>query len=164
MKVVFLVDNQIIRRVDKNILIADSNDYVYAQFIFNSGYNIEDMFDTAHAIFWNGDETEYVDIDDINGQCMIPNSYLGYNSFKISLLLTRDDLTVITTNQVTIDIKPSGFKHVNKPDAYSKITERLDIIDKSIANILFRLSKLEDDQNEVIGSGGSISEPNITTK
>lgn len=161
MKLVFLVDNQIITRVDKNILISDSNNYVFVQFVFGFLENIKNVYDIAEAIFWRDGETKYVDLDGIDATCRIPDEFLTAGSFKISLLLTNN-VESITTNRVVIDVGPSGFENVYKPDVYSKLINRIEKLEKDITHLTSRVDKLEEkaesgDQNDNVGESDSVS-------
>lgn len=169
MKLVFLVEKQIIKRVDHNVLVADSNSYVYSQFVFDFCDNVENVYDRSEAIFWKDGETEYVLLDGISSDCKIPDKFLGSGSFKISLILSKDDV-IVTTNQVTIDVKPSGFEFVYKPDAYSKLVERIECLEKSVGKLLVtvddlenRVKVLEGDQNDNAGTGSDVSESDDIT-
>lgn len=161
MKIVLLVDKQTITRVDKNVLISDSNNYVFVQFVFDFGENPEEIYDKMQAIFWHDEETKYVDIDGIDGICMVPNEFLTSGSFKISLCLSNDEVN-ITTNRVTIDVGSSGFGDIYKPDAYSKLDERIKNLEKTVASISNKVDKLEEkiesgDQNDNVGEGSTNS-------
>lgn len=169
MKLIFLVNKQTLTRVDKNILVADSSNYVCAQFVFDFCDSIESIYDRAQAIFWKDGETKYIDLDGISGDCSIPDEFITAGSFKISLLLSNGDIN-ITTSPVSIDVKPSGFTQVTKPDVYSKLVERIDCLEKitgkliaSVDDLEERVSILEGDQNDNDGPSDGVSEPDNVT-
>lgn len=133
MKLVFLVNDQSLKRVDKNILVSDSVDFVHAQFVFTyvSWTKVDDG--RLRAIFWYNEKTEYVDLDNCF-TCKVPDECLKCDSFQVSLMAEYGG-AVVPTEKINIDIKPSGFDKPSRPDAYSKIIERLNQIEKDIKEL-----------------------------
>ena len=124
----FNIDGQIITRTDNLKVVADSIDYLYAEFIFPSEWS-----GTKTAIFTMGRKTWSLLIKD--GSCKVPWEVLKKStSFTVSVVCGNR----ITSNVVTVPVIPSGYKEGDTPkeptpDVYSQILGQLDTI-KDVAN------------------------------
>lgn len=132
MNLVFLVKDNTITRVDKNEVISDSKEYVGAQFVFNFWDTISNSYDKVEAVLWLDEETEYIEVDLNNGKVLIPDKYIVPGSFKISLWITNGSIS-FPTNRITIDVTDSGMTKIERPDAYSKLEQRISELEKKVS-------------------------------
>lgn len=122
MKLTFEINNQILVRTDKNKIVADSRNYLYAEFAFLS----EDWNGiTKTAIFRKGNKSFKIILDEDN-ICLVPWEVLECGTMFVSVF--GGDL--ITTNSLAVSIMGSGYSEGETPseptpDVYSQILERI---------------------------------------
>lgn len=122
----FVVKNQVIRRVDHFVVVADSENYLYARFTF-----VSDDWDnlTKTAIFKKvTSDTAYEQILDANGVCEVPHEVLaGEGSIVVSVF----GGTLITVNTAIVRVEKSGYSSDLEssvdptPSVYEQIVSRL---------------------------------------
>ena len=97
LKINFLVNNQIIKRIDKNIIVADSINYLKATFKFT-----EDWKDTKKQIYLQNYDgyCRLYDLPESN-EFMIPSEYVKSKGFKIAIKGVIDT-TIIKTNNIDV--------------------------------------------------------------
>ena len=97
LKINFLVNNQIIKRIDKNIIVADSINYLKATFKFT-----EDWKDTKKQIYLQNYDgyCRLYDLPESN-EFIIPSEYVKSKGFKIAIKGVIDN-TVIKTNNIDV--------------------------------------------------------------
>ena len=121
MLISFRITNQIIRCVGKPEIVADSKNYLYAEFIFTpdwDGITKTALFkfdDTPYAMLLGGDNT-----------CVVPAEVIKSPSFIVSVV--GGDR--ITTNSVKVLVIPSGYEEGETPepptpDIYEQIIEMM---------------------------------------
>ena len=93
------VKNQIISRTDNFRVVADSRNYLYADFTFTEEWENEQIT----AIFTRGNEAYNAIVD--NGTCLVPWEVIKAPSFYISVFCDN----LVTANIVKIDVEKSGF-------------------------------------------------------
>lgn len=99
MNINFLVNKQIIKRLDTNQLVAGSLNYVVANFKFSS-----DWEGTSKKIFLQASsgKTLYLDLPEDNA-IVIPTDILKYKGFRLALKGTLENGTIINTNDVSVN-------------------------------------------------------------
>lgn len=121
MLISFRITNQIIRCVGKPEIVADSKNYLYAEFIFTpdwDGITKTALFkfdDTPYAMLLGGDNT-----------CVVPAEVIKSPSFIVSVV--GGDR--ITANSVKVLVIPSGYEEGETPepptpDIYEQIIEMM---------------------------------------
>lgn len=142
----FKIDGQIITRTDSLKVVADSIDYLYAEFVFPS-----EWMGAKTAIFTMGRKTWSLLITD--GSCKVPWEVLKKStSFTVSVVCGNR----ITSNVVTVPVIPSGYKEGDTPkeptpDVYTQLTEEIDGI-KETAQMA------DDAANEALNLANGLSE------
>lgn len=98
----FLVNNQIIKRIDKNFVVADSVNYLKATFKFT-----EDWKNTKKQVYLQNYDG-YCGLYDLpeSNILMIPSDYIKSKGFKIAIKGVVDD-TVIKTNNIDVYNEPT---------------------------------------------------------
>lgn len=124
MNIVLRVDNQRIVRIDKNTIIADSKNYLYAKFVFVTN----EWQGTKTAIFTHKGIPYKMILDD-NNECEVPWEVIKAGSFSVSVFC--GDL--ITTNSANVLVGKSGYAEAGEPkeptpDVYAQIIEMLDAL------------------------------------
>ena len=123
MKLTFEINNQILARTDKNKVVADSRNYLYAEFAFLS----EDWNGiTKTAIFRKGNKSFKIILDEDN-TCLVPWEVLECGTMFVSVF--GGDL--ITTNSLVVSIMGSGYSEGDTPseptpDVYTQIISMID--------------------------------------
>ena len=137
----FNVQNQIIKRTDKNRVVAKSKNYLYAHFTFS-----EDWQDAGSitALFKNEDNETYAQILDEKGKCKVPWEVLD-KAGELSVSCFGNDL--ITVNRCYVIIEESGYEEGKTPveptpTVYEQIIERLDDISSKVGFNAKIVSKL----------------------
>lgn len=111
----FEVTNQLIRRIDKNTVVADSKNYLYATFIFSDEWQ-----GTKTAIFKHSGETYHVLLE--NDMCLVPWEVIKQGILSVSVFC--GDLITSSTAHITInksDYSDGGTPSEPTPDIYSQI-------------------------------------------
>lgn len=133
----FKIDHQIMSRLDKNVLVNKSKNYVFCYFTFETTewYDIEKF-----AIFkdsW-GNAYECSLGTNFTARCVIPSDALRGTHVKISIY--GGDR--ITTNELTVLLIPSGYttniNPVQDPDNDKDVfVEIFEELDSKIDNIVY---------------------------
>lgn len=128
MKIEFDVTYQNIVRTDKNNVIADSRNYLQAEFNFQTA---EWIGKTKTAVFRRADLVLNVILDD-DDTCMVPWEIIKTGSFMVSVF--AGDL--ITANYIKVPVAESGYDTGDapkepEPDVYSQILKKMDEIQSS---------------------------------
>lgn len=123
MKLTFTVDHQNIKRIDTNKVVADSKNYLYAEFVFLSD---EWKGKTITAIFKRGTEPYHVLLDN-NMSCLVPAEVIKPNGFNVSVftgdLVTCDKANVLVAFS---GLSEGGTPQPPTPDIYAQILAKLD--------------------------------------
>lgn len=101
MKLKFFVDGQRLLKHGKSYVVADSKNYLYAEFLFSQEWAT--MAKTA--IFKSPDEAYTVVIED--GMCKVPYEVMGAD-FAVSVFGTDGDVR-ITTDYIEVSVEESGY-------------------------------------------------------
>lgn len=109
MLLTFSINKQLICRTDKEIPVAKSENYLYAQFSFS-----EEWTGTKTAIFNNG--TAYSIQLDENNECLVPWEVITESGFSVSVFCGQR----ITANVAFVDVIPSGYIEGETPTPPSK--------------------------------------------
>lgn len=126
MKILFNVENQKLKRIDNNSVVADSKNYLKAKFNFLS----DDWNGQKTAIFQYGKEKPLYKILDENNECEVPWEFIKPPCFTVSIF--AGDL--ITTNDIAVAVKKSGYKaganapKIPTPDIYTQIINMLQML------------------------------------
>ena len=125
----FLVDKQIITRVDKEKVVRDSMNYLRAQFQFSP-----DWTGQKTAVFKSKSGAYNVLIDD-DGSCLVPWEVLVDEVVEVSAFCGA----LITANVVKIITIASGYEIGEEgreptPDVFTQIMERLSEIEQAEIN------------------------------
>lgn len=120
MNIEFQVKNQIIERVDKNKVVADSRNYLFAVFDFSDEWN-----GTITALFKKGEKSIEMLLE--NGRCPVPDEVITEGEFSVSCVCGDR----ITANREYVSVEASGYEQGKTPqpptpDVYTQIIERLD--------------------------------------
>lgn len=133
MKVNFNIDNQIITRIDHNIVIANSIDFLEAECDFSADWNGADKT----IQFRNGDII--ISIRLVNDEVTQDDHLnLSVGTWKVCIIGYKDD-TRIVTNEVNLTVYASGKDRVT--EAYTEIITKAvnDFIDENAEEIIYRL-------------------------
>ena len=118
----FNVKNQIITRTDHFQVVADSKNYLNAEFVFTDEWNGEKII----AIF--GHDGNYYQVELIDNVCLVPWEVIKAPSFSVSLFCDN----LITANIVKVGVEKSGFTDDGQipgtptPTIFEKYIEELD--------------------------------------
>lgn len=115
MNLSFEVTNQLIRRTDKNTVVADSKNYLYAQFTFSDEWQ-----GAKTAIFKHGGEKYRVLLE--NDMCLVPWEVIKQGILGVSVFC--GDLITSSTAYITINksgYSDGGTPSEPTPDIYSQI-------------------------------------------
>lgn len=120
MNIEFQVKNQIIERVDKNKVVADSRNYLFAVFDFSDEWN-----GTITALFKKDGKSKEMLLD--NGKCLVPDEVITEGEFSVSCVCGDR----ITANREYVSVAASGYEQGETPqpptpDVYTQIIELLD--------------------------------------
>ena len=108
MLLTFQINKQLICRTDKEIPVADSENFLYAQFSFS-----EEWEGTKTAIFNNG--TPYSVMLE-NDKCLVPWEVITASGFSVSVYCGER----ITANTSFVKVLPSGYVEGQTPQPPSK--------------------------------------------
>ena len=118
----FNVKNQIITRTDHFQVVADSKNYLNAEFVFTDEWNGEKII----AIF--GHDGNYYQVELTDNVCLVPWEVIKAPSFSVSLFCDN----LITANIVKVGVEKSGFTDDGQipgtptPTIFEKYIEELD--------------------------------------
>lgn len=116
MKIIFLLDKQVIKRTDSNVVVAGSRNYLYAHFAFASA----DWTAPVTVLF-----NETPQLLDENGDCLVPWEVIAEpGSFQVSAFCS----TVHTANVVSVPVEKTLYKAGEtppdpSPDVYTQLTQ-----------------------------------------
>ena len=133
----FTVKNQIIQRTDKLIVVADSKNYLYAHFTFETN----EWTGTKTALFRNGSNTPYAVILE-NDTCLVPWETLIEGYMFVSVFCGN----LITANSATIFVIKSGYWSDSEPanpptpSVYEQILERIEELHPQIIDGIMYVS------------------------
>jgi hypothetical protein len=99
MDIIFDITNQKLERRDKNFIVADSKNYLYARFNFTDDWDNKNKT----AVFKN--DTNIFNVILENNRCLIPHEVIKKGWFNVSVF--AGDL--ITANSVVISVAESGL-------------------------------------------------------
>jgi hypothetical protein len=140
----FDVNNQTIKRVDDFKVVANSRNYLYAEFNF-----LTDDWDgkTKTALFTSNKLTKQVVLDNRNS-CLVPWEVLQKEGF-LEVSLFGGDL--ITVNVAKVRVNESGYREGTEPepptpDVYSQIIEDVDNVKQMVAYIDAKTQIATDDE------------------
>lgn len=143
MKLIFLISGQRASRIDKNVLVAGSENYVYGQVVLSEYVSNVDEVDAIVAVLWKDNlATEYYHVNVENGMFIFPEKYLDAGTFKMGFQI-EVGTSFITTNQIVIDVKSAGYDKIAELDLYQQLIKRVDKLEERI-NILEK----KGDQND----------------
>lgn len=113
--IIFKVDYQTIKRVDNQKVVADSQNYLYAKFIFES----DDWNGIITALF--NDTKTLLDKDN---RCLVPFNVIKYPSFTTSVFCG----SLHTANECVVNVEKSGYKEGSEPpsptpDLYDQLVQ-----------------------------------------
>lgn len=138
----FEVKEQIIKRLDNNVLVNKSKNYVLCHFDFKT---IEWEDENKFAIFkdsWGHSYKCVLGTDSIC-ECYVPNDALKGTSFKVSVYC--GDL--ITSNELTIILIPSGYTtNITSPSGFEDSDVFVTIFDElesKIDKVLYADSSIQ---------------------
>ena len=130
----FAVNHQIISRTDNFKPVAESKNYLYAHFTFET----DEWSDVvATAIFRNDTAAKEVLIDQ-NGDCLVPWEIIQNNGDVIYVSCFAGDL--ITVNMARVRIYETGYGDDLEsatpptPSVYAQIIDRMDGIETAVEN------------------------------
>ena len=123
MKILFNVENQRLKRIDNNSVVADSKNYLKAKFNILS----DDWEGEKTAIFKNGN-FKFHTLLNSDDECIVPWEVIKPPCFTVSLF--AGDL--ITADEISISVKKSGYENGTNapqdptPDIYTQIIAKMD--------------------------------------
>lgn len=134
----FSVNNQVITRIDDFRVVAESVDYLYAQFTFNT----DEWADRKVTAQFRSDKSNktYEYILDAENTCLVPWESLNLQDggyMYVSVFAGA----LITTNRAKVFVEKSGYDEEAEssvpptPSVYQQILAKLDEIETSIADV-----------------------------
>ena len=121
MDIIFCVNHQHIEAGGDTYVVADSRNYLHAQFRFT-----DDWAEASKtAVFSHGEDTVHALLDE-GDRCLVPWEVIKSPKFTVSVFGGNR----ITANRASVKVVPSGLMegqppHPPTPDAYDKILEKL---------------------------------------
>lgn len=119
----FAINKQIIFRIDNEIPVADSVNYLKAHFDFSDDWNGE------ITVIFKAEDKKFSPKEQIlnNGECFVPWEVLTGTYFTVSAFCGN----LHTANEIRVDLIRSGYikgetPQPPTPDVYTQIIERLD--------------------------------------
>lgn len=124
MHITFEVSNQTILRTDRNEVVADSRNYLFAVFSFS-----DDWREVTKTAIFTKEEKSYTVLLDENASCLVPWEVLEVGEFYVSVF--GGDL--ITTGSAVVKVLESGYVEGQTPvkptpDVYQQIIAMLEDI------------------------------------
>ena len=123
MNLSFEITNQLIRRTDKNTVVADSKNYLYAIFTFSDEWQ-----GVKTAIFSHGGEKYHVLLE--NDMCLVPWEVIKQGILGVSVFC--GDLITSSTAYITVNksgYSAGGTPSEPTPDIYSQIISMINDIE-----------------------------------
>lgn len=122
MKIKFLIEGQRLKRAKNNYIVADSKNFISADFEFSQEWT--DM--QKSAIFKNADTAYTVLLTD--NECAVPYEVTGAD-FCVSVFGVKDNMR-ITTDEIVIRVEETGYCEGETPleptqSVYEQILEKL---------------------------------------
>lgn len=114
----FVVNNQIITRIDTFVPVRNSRNYLYAEFEFKT----EDWAGVSKIALFHNEGNEQISI--LLGEtntCLIPAEVLTSTSFTVSVVASD----MITANAVTIKLYESGYRQGDIPEPPPSLYEQI---------------------------------------
>lgn len=153
MNISFEVTNQIIKRTDENKVVADSRNYLSAEFTFTDEWQ-----GTITAVF-KKDGTAYAVILDEENKCTVPWEVISEGRFSVSCFCGNR----VTANRAFVGVIASGYEEGETPseptpDVYAELVERTDNA-VNAANTVFTAYE----NGELKGDKGDNAELNFST-
>lgn len=146
MYISFEVKEQLIKRIDEKVVVADSQNYLKARFTFTNDW--VDVIKTA--VFKQGENVYNVLLE--NDECLVPYEVILSNGFNVSVFGGN----LITANVVFIPVIPSGLENGVPPsppteDVYNQILDTVEETQKEITSIRYDLDGINDVLDEING-------------
>ncbi len=118
MNISFNVENQLIERTDEMTVVADSRNYLYADFEFSPEWT-----GTVTAVFKN-EGVSYTAVLDSENKCAVPWEVITEGRFSVSCFCGNR----ITANRAYVEVLPSGYEEGETPaeptpDVYEELVE-----------------------------------------
>ncbi|MBQ3903828.1 MAG: hypothetical protein II744_02525 [Eubacterium sp.] len=118
MNISFKVENQLIERTDEMTVVADSRNYLYADFEFSPEWT-----GTVTAVFKN-EGVSYTAVLDSENKCAVPWEVITEGRFSVSCFCGNR----ITANRAYVEVLPSGYEEGETPaeptpDVYEELVE-----------------------------------------
>lgn len=157
MKLIFLVYGQQISRIDKNILVSGSENYVYGQIVLGDYIVGVDEINKISAVLWKNNSTEYLNVNLESGTFQIPDDYINPGEFKISFQIEMGD-RLITTDRIVMNVKSAGYDKIVELDPYQRLLKQFEKVENTLNQMESRISMLEkgDNQNDNDGTSNTI--------
>ena len=121
----FEVKNQILIQKDNFHVVENSQNYLYAQFVFHT----DDWNGVVKTAIFRKKNTSYESLLDKDGKCIIPWEVIKYPLFFVSIFGVKDGST-ITTDSCLIQVDRSPYKPDETPrppsvTVYEQLLEEL---------------------------------------
>lgn len=160
MLLTFIIHKQLICRTDKETPVANSENFLYAQFTFS-----EEWTGTKTAIFNNG--TPYSIQLDADNKCLVPWEVITSPGFSVSAFCGER----VTANNAYVNVLASGYVEGQTPQPPSKTVydQILDEMDSKLEATNIKGGNnvtLDKDGNDITinaeGGGASVEVDNVT--
>lgn len=143
MQLLFNIVNQTLTRKDNYLVVSKSQNYLSAKFMFNIDWN---NITTKYAYFtnetYNEQHNNVIQVEIVNGECMIPAQLLNKDKFNISIGGMGNDALVISTNVCVVDVIGAGpLTGINPEEPYNPLLEQ---IEEDIDDLDGRVEALEE--------------------
>lgn len=142
----FAVNHQYIRRIDSTNVVADSQNYLYAHFTFET-----DEWTGIKTAIFQGDGKPYEMLIDENGVCLVPHEAIENGNFHMTVSVFCG--TLVTANTARVFVERSGYSSELEsstdptPSIYEQILSELEYVKNNMDGGTF-----EDWQTEQEGS------------
>lgn len=146
----FNVEKQLIKRTDCEMPVANSENYLYAQFSFSN-----EWLGAKTAIFNNG--TPYSVILDENNECLVPWEVITTQGFSVSVFCGQR----ITANTSFVKVLPSGYiegqtPQPPSPTVYDQLQDDIDELKTSKQDKLVAGENITIDDNVISSTGSGV--------